>query len=931
MASTIIGSCLVKHQNSDSESRTQALFNAAIEQPVEERFEWLRIQCQEDSDLIEEVMSLLRFYESSIEPSDMREPTQIVDFTGQTIGDCLVVRRIGAGGMGVVYEAQQHHPQRKVAIKVLRPITASADLSRRLNREAELLGRLSHPCIAHVYGSGTFLDQDQEIPYFIMEYIEEAESLLDYADAHDLDRGARIALMARLCDAIAHAHDRGIIHRDLKPGNILIDAAGDPRIIDFGVATFTPDAQQAMTRLTHAGQLVGTLRYMSPEQIDPRNHTIDERTDVHAIGAILHELLTGVAAIDIDMLPLHEAAEAIRTRPARLPSLSDRTLRGDLDTICVTAMAKDPVRRYQSASEMAQDLRSWLRQEPIAARPPSMFYLVSCFLRRHRAPVAMAGLVISILATALVFVTASLARESDHRMRLENERTQLDQIIQLFDLGLNAVQNPDADPVILNLLQQLSDTTGQETPSQPTAEAAVRTLIARVNKRSGNMSEAAHQLGLAADLYRTYAGIEDPETQACLLELAELHTDLDHGLYDPEFAGQCAREVFEWRLRHHGTDHPKTMRAREVLAISQLFVRNGVESRDLFPSLIIWLETRSIVNYERLIAAKLDFGSTLHRTRDMEGASQEYRESAHLARLHFGEDHWGVTRGITNEATLLSDNLRFNAAIVRFEEVLPRMIAQSNSDDMSLLRKRLAYASILAQGGHSNRAIQAADEAISHIYPHIASDHPNLVLAEAEEVRVLMWSGHVDTAIEQAESLWETARRSGTIARNILLDTGLKSAFLLGNMDAADFWESRCEVVDRAWDLKLTQSRWESVNQSEDSWTPVTIEHAINAIYDILDLIHRGDLELARRLMEHTRAQDIHLSTPSWLLAKLDWTFATLADAEGRFEEAHKFRRRGAIRIAAGAYPEWMETEVLREKSLIERGPQDQALHSSDG
>ncbi|MBV8206319.1 MAG: serine/threonine protein kinase, partial [Acidobacteria bacterium] len=207
------------------------------------------------------------------------------------IGAYRILGWLGEGGMGRVYRAEQQNPQRIVALKVIKLGIASAQHLRRFELEAEMLGRLQHPGIAQIYEAGTAQSDSGPQPYFAMEYVQ-GLPLIQYATRNQLTMQARLQLMARICDAVNHAHQRGIIHRDLKPSNILVDESGQPKILDFGVARVT-DSETHVTRQTDMGQLLGTLGYMSPEQVLADPAALDIRSDVYALGVILYELLAG--------------------------------------------------------------------------------------------------------------------------------------------------------------------------------------------------------------------------------------------------------------------------------------------------------------------------------------------------------------------------------------------------------------------------------------------------------------------------------------------------------------------------------------------------------------------------------------------------------------------------------------------------------------
>jgi len=272
-----------------------------------------------------------------------------------TVGRYKIVRLIGEGGMGAVYEAEQDQPRRTVALKVIKPGMASPALLKRFEQEAQALGRLQHPGIAQIYEAGTADTGYGPQPYFAMEFIR-GEDLHSFVASRHLNTLERLELFAKVCDAVHHAHQRGLIHRDLKPGNILVDETGQPKILDFGVARLTDRDAQA-TSQTDVGQLIGTLAYMSPEQVLADPLELDIRSDVYALGVILYELLAERLPYSLSN-KLHEALLAIREEdPARLSSVN-RSYRGDIETIVAKSLEKDKSRRYSSAAELAGDIRS---------------------------------------------------------------------------------------------------------------------------------------------------------------------------------------------------------------------------------------------------------------------------------------------------------------------------------------------------------------------------------------------------------------------------------------------------------------------------------------------------------------------------------------------------------------------------------------------
>jgi len=355
-----------------------------------------------------------------------------------TIGRFRILEKLGEGGMGAVFLAEQDHPHRRVALKMIRVAMLSPGLRKRFRFEAEVLGRLQHPGIAQIHEAGEVETEVGPQPYFAMEYVEGVE-LREYARTKALDVRARLELVARIADAVHHAHQKGIVHRDLKPENVLVQETpaasvagvdtefamlGQPKILDFGVARATDADVQLTTMHTEVGQLVGTLPYMSPEQVAGDSSRLDTRSDIYALGVLLYELLAGKPPFDLSRTPIAEAARVIREEePTRLGSI-DTAYRGDIDTIACKALEKDRDRRYASAADLASDIRRYLANEPIIAHPPSTFYQLKKFAQRHKGLVAgLAATLLVLVAGIIVSVTLALrAREGEKRAKRNEER-----------------------------------------------------------------------------------------------------------------------------------------------------------------------------------------------------------------------------------------------------------------------------------------------------------------------------------------------------------------------------------------------------------------------------------------------------------------------------------------------------------------------------
>ncbi len=300
------------------------------------------------------------------------------------IGRYKILGIIASGGMGVVYEAMQEAPRRRVALKVIKAGAASEMALHRFDFEAQILAKLRHPNIAQIYEAGTWESEQGTAPFFSMEYIPGRKGLIDYADSNDLSMKERLELFSKICDAVHHGHQKAVIHRDLKPDNILVDSSGEPKIIDFGVARATDADLTVTTMQTTMGQLIGTLQYMSPEQCEADPDLIDTRSDVYALGVILFQLLSGKLPYDLRRQAIHEAVRVIKEQRPDSMSTLNMTLKGDVDTITMKALEKERDRRYQSAAELAGDIHHFLNSEPIIARPLSMTYQITLFTKKYK-------------------------------------------------------------------------------------------------------------------------------------------------------------------------------------------------------------------------------------------------------------------------------------------------------------------------------------------------------------------------------------------------------------------------------------------------------------------------------------------------------------------------------------------------------------------
>jgi serine/threonine protein kinase/WD40 repeat protein len=345
------------------------------------------------------------------------------------IGDRYrLLDKLGEGGFGVVYRAEQVKPiHRIVAIKIVKAGVTSADILGRFAIEQRTLAIMEHPNIARILDAG---ETDIGAPYFVMEMVK-GRSITSYCKQNDLDLRQRLGLFIPVCRAVNHAHQKGIIHRDIKPGNIMVmDEAGKavPKVIDFGIAKVLEGEGSGHTIATGVDQLVGTPGYISPEQIENGSSHVDTRSDVYALGGVFFELLCGRALItpaDIAQKPIHVLLRDLAEKDPPKPSTIEPSVQGDLDWIALKALERDPNRRYGSADDLADDITRYLSFEPITARPPSRSYLITKFVRRHRVGVAAAIAISFAVITGGITSTAMYFKAERNRVEAELGRENL--------------------------------------------------------------------------------------------------------------------------------------------------------------------------------------------------------------------------------------------------------------------------------------------------------------------------------------------------------------------------------------------------------------------------------------------------------------------------------------------------------------------------
>jgi serine/threonine protein kinase/Tfp pilus assembly protein PilF len=680
-------------------TRLKACFVEACEKNAADRAEYLARLGRSDPELRSEVESLLAADEE-VGTLDGPFDTLLGAASGDApirIGPYTIVGVLGAGGMGIVYRARQEQPHRFVALKLLRPGMVSGPVLRRFKLETEVLGRLKHPHIAQIYEAGAFTDGQLDsasrpagsasivrMPYFAMELVE-GRPLTDYAADQELSHIERLKLAILICQAVHHAHQKGIIHRDLKPGNILVTADGSPKVLDFGIARLVDAEAQVTTLRTDVGQLLGTVPYMSPEQLRGSTNDLDTRSDIYSLGVVCYELLSGRLPYDLTDKSIPEAARIICDDSANPLSMVHPPSRGDVEIIVRKAMAKEPERRYDSAAEMAEDIRRFVGNEPIVARPPSALYQFTRFAQRNRGAVVGASLTLIAIIAGIVGMSVVTAR-AVRAERSANEQALLATTVSTYVQDILAAPDPladrlgnqtyDRDVRVIDLLDRAAGTADTLT-DVPVVEAELRTTLGRTYRNLGEYDEALAQFERALDIRRTEFGAADVSTLRTSMDIAT--TDWKRSAYEEAEARLVAILPI---LRTHVREKPRMLvSALNVLGsvhVSQSryddaervqleavqIADNALDPDDVerlvakvnladayanqsrfdlasatFSDLIEQMQRILGPKHPHTLGAQLSLANLLYEKADYEGAEAIYRQCLDSQRETLGEEH----------------------------------------------------------------------------------------------------------------------------------------------------------------------------------------------------------------------------------------------------------------------------------------------------
>ena len=608
------------------------------------------------------------------------------------VGPYRIIQVLGEGGMGVVYEAEETEPvKRRVALKLVRAGHDTREVLARFDAERRALAVMNHGCIAKVLSAGT---TEQGQPYFAMELVR-GLPITAYCDARRLSVRDRLSLFISVCEAVQHAHQKGVIHRDLKPSNIMVgdeDGHPAPKVIDFGIAKALGPATSAT--LTMGGMAVGTAAYMSPEQADAGQLDVDTRADIYSLGVMLYELLVGHLPVDPNAMglfvflaklvsgnvtpPTPSAAlltvERERETVAHMRRTDFRHLRrelkGDLDWIVMKAMQPDRALRYETANGLATDLRRYLADEPVIARPPSATYRLSKFVRRHRVGVFAAGaILVSVVASAVVATVGYVrATRAEHRAASEAEAAKQ---VTNFLVDLFRVSDPGESRgntlTAREILDRGTKRVTTELAAQPLLQARIMQTMGTVHAQLGQYGPAR---ALLTDVLRTRElalPADDPlvgETLAALGEVARSRGDAAE-------ADRLLSRALAIRQKAFGSEHIDV--ATTLASIAALRWKQGraADAESLYKRVLI-LDRKVRTEADPRTARDMRGLAAVYLSQKRYGEAEAlWKETLALQERTLGRDHPDVGSTLNNLGGLYYNTGRYDDARTYYQRARP--------------------------------------------------------------------------------------------------------------------------------------------------------------------------------------------------------------------------------------------------------------------
>ena len=676
---------------------------------------------------------------------------------GDAYGGFHIEHELGAGGMGRVYLARQSQPNREVALKVMRPDLATDGYMARFRREQSILANLHHPGIAQIFEAGLWTDEGGDVwPFFAMEYVPGARTLTGYCDHVKLTRDEKVQLFHDVCDAVHEAHSRGVVHRDLKPGNVLVDEDGKAKVIDFGVARSADSDLDGPDALTRTGEMVGTVRFMSPEQVD--GSAVDARSDVYSLGVVLYELLCGrspYGEVAEEFAPL--ALAIARTDPVR-PSLIEPGLRGDLEWVILRCLEKDAARRYADAGELRDDLAAFMQRRPVQAGPPSLTYRIRRFVSRNRLPVALAalfslGLTIAGVISVQLFLEAreeQIQRELEAR-NAESARESL--LSAITNLNPRRAERMRVD----KMLEQASRDAGVVFKDDREGEITARASLIYSMVCIGMMDEAVAEAKKCLSLIGDDANASD-------IRVAQLRYYLAQGEYNqgrPREALELAQATLQEATKLGGPECPGAIHARAELGNLLVMTRADVPAgHELLTKARSSLLARKNPSDELLLRVEEKLAICWTLTDRAEEGLQLIQSVIERSAADGGAASPTVIMLRLKEASALASLGRMEDAAAAAQTSLTGIEAELPSDHPLRLFTLAATSFYIARAGDYERALQMLAPNMPLLTKIWGPEHPETLKAEDVMADALEWTGQPEESLRLRRKVLERAREA---------------------------------------------------------------------------------------------------------------------------------------------------------------------------
>jgi eukaryotic-like serine/threonine-protein kinase len=657
--------------------QVEEIFDGAVSLPAAERGPWLRRRCGGDAELRREIESLLAADGAAGEflerPAAAPETAPPESAAGRRIGPYAVERKLGEGGMSTVYVAARADEEyrRQVAIKVFGYGADRRDLVERFRAERQILALLDHPNIARLLDGGT---TDDGLPYLVMEYID-GVPIDHYCDERRLSVEERIELFRQVCSAVQYAHQNLVVHRDIKPSNILVTADGVPHLLDFGIAKLLEGSSLTRTAAaaTATGQRLMTPHYASPEQVEGK--PVTTATDVYSLGVLLFVLLTGRLPYRLAGDRLGAVEQAVLEQQPERPSVAAgrqklvRKLAGDLDNIVLTALRKEPARRYASVELLAEDLRRYRTGLPVLARPSTLGYRVSKFVGRHRLGVGVAvllALVILGLAATMTVQAARLARQRDEIRRERDKAVQVAGFLEEIFSAADPVRARGETVTAREVLDRGAARITAELADQPEVQAALAAAIGRSYGGLGLYDRAEALLEQSLTVRRRVFGASHPKVAESLYDLGTLY----YSAGKLDLAEATFRRVVQMRRKLLGGADPAV--AEGLNALGLVFVANAkFDAAEPVLREALAINREHYGNNNEEVGSNLgNLGLLMKQKGDLAAAEALYSEALAIFRRLFDAPHPQVVIQLNNLAMLQGDRGEFAAAEASYRETL---------------------------------------------------------------------------------------------------------------------------------------------------------------------------------------------------------------------------------------------------------------------